>query len=451
MAALSASAAKTLWQGAIDVLRENDLGEWTRPAPSLYPHQWSWDSAFIAIGLSHVNPARALRELRALLRGQWADGRIPHIVFNPLTREDAYFPGPSRWSCLPVGAPAPREPLTSGICQPPVHALALHAILDLPEIGPQAPLWHEVADLYPGLLRWHRYLASSRDPDSQGLITIYHPWESGTDNSPRWDAPLARVGVGDMPPYTRRDLAHVIDPSHRPTDAEYDRYIWLVESLKLAGYVDEVIRERHPFRVKDALFSAIFAAANAALAAVANRLNRPSSERDELAELEDRFSRGVGACWSESLGLALDFDLRARAPIEVKTFAGLAPLLLPRPAGGLADEAAARLESAEFAGHPSLGFPVVPSTVPNSVGFRPATYWRGPSWPVMNWLLWRGLRQHGKLDAAQRLRDANLALLAQPAAEFAEYFHPFTGEPLGSRHQSWTAAAALDWLAQGDK
>jgi len=32
-------------------------------------------------------------------------------------------------------------------------------------------------------------------------------------------------------------------------------------------------------------------------------------------------------------------------------------------------------------------------------------------------------------------------------ATFAEYFEPFSGEPLGSLDQSWTAAVALDWLA----
>ena len=29
---------------------------------------------------------------------------------------------------------------------------------------------------------------------------------------------------------------------------------------------------------------------------------------------------------------------------------------------------------------------------------------------------------------------------------FAEYYEPFTGEPLGSMQQSWTAASVLDWL-----
>ena len=52
-------------------------------APRLYPHQWSWDSAFIAIGLAHIDAERALRELETLFAAQWADGRVPHIVFNP--------------------------------------------------------------------------------------------------------------------------------------------------------------------------------------------------------------------------------------------------------------------------------------------------------------------------------------------------------------------------------
>jgi glucosylglycerate hydrolase len=30
---------------------------------------------------------------------------------------------------------------------------------------------------------------------------------------------------------------------------------------------------------------------------------------------------------------------------------------------------------------------------------------------------------------------------------FGEYYEPFTGEPLGSMDQSWTAAVALEWLA----
>jgi hypothetical protein len=41
---------------AIRVLRTNDRGTWTRPSPRLYPHQWSWDAAFVAIGWAHLVP-----------------------------------------------------------------------------------------------------------------------------------------------------------------------------------------------------------------------------------------------------------------------------------------------------------------------------------------------------------------------------------------------------------
>ena len=50
---------------AQEVLRQNDMGGWTRAASDLYPHQWSWDSGFIAIGLAHLDTHRAARELRA--------------------------------------------------------------------------------------------------------------------------------------------------------------------------------------------------------------------------------------------------------------------------------------------------------------------------------------------------------------------------------------------------
>lgn len=37
------------------VLKGNWTGYGTKPAPDLYPHRWSWDSAFIAMGYSHPN------------------------------------------------------------------------------------------------------------------------------------------------------------------------------------------------------------------------------------------------------------------------------------------------------------------------------------------------------------------------------------------------------------
>ncbi|HVH45739.1 MAG TPA: hypothetical protein VM925_25475, partial [Labilithrix sp.] len=108
---------KTLRASAEAVLQANDRGGYTIPSAKLYPHQWNWDSAFAAIGWAHLDPRRAARELHMLLRGQWKDGLVPHIVFNPAAAH--YEPGPATWQT--DGAPgAPTNAQASSITQPPV-------------------------------------------------------------------------------------------------------------------------------------------------------------------------------------------------------------------------------------------------------------------------------------------------------------------------------------------
>lgn len=313
-----------LREAALRVLRHNDLGTWTKPAPRLYPHQWSWDSAFIAIGLARIDARRALRELETLFDAQWADGRLPHIAFNP--EAASYFPGSDWWASAHINRLAPRAPATSGLIQPPVHALALQRILSVAQSHGEREIELRIAELFPRVVAWHRYLATRRDASGSGLLTIYHPWESGTDNSPRWDAALARVQVGALPAYQRHDLKHVQDLSERPTNAEYDRYLWLVELLKAAGYDDATIQRDYPFQVQDVLMSAVFAAANDVLAEVGCTLQKPAVETDELRAWARRSSLAVHDTWDPELELALDRDVTA-GPIRVETCAGLAPLL----------------------------------------------------------------------------------------------------------------------------
>ena len=103
--------------------------------------------------------------------------------------------------------------------------------------------------------------------------------------------------------------------------------------------------------------------------------------------------------------------------------------------------------SEDWCGHPGFAVALPPSTSPASPSFRARTYWRGPQWPVVAWLFSWAFDRHGLPDQAVRLREEGLRLLAR--GEFGEYYEPFTGEALGSSHQSWTAAVALDWLVRG--
>jgi glucosylglycerate hydrolase len=97
------------------------------------------------------------------------------------------------------------------------------------------------------------------------------------------------VEVGVAPPHPRYDLEHVDDPSQRPTDADYDRYLWLVQLVKRATCDEATIYRSHPFLVKDVLFSAILVAANEALLEIF-RLVRAWHEDAEL--ISSWISRG---------------------------------------------------------------------------------------------------------------------------------------------------------------
>jgi hypothetical protein len=77
------------------VLEVNQRGDYTVPAEGLYPHQWLWDSCFIAIGLRHYDLERAQKEILSLLRGQWSNGMMPNMIFA----DDDAQPGSTRQCC----------------------------------------------------------------------------------------------------------------------------------------------------------------------------------------------------------------------------------------------------------------------------------------------------------------------------------------------------------------
>jgi hypothetical protein len=417
------------------ILEHNWRGRSTVPSRTLYPHQWSWDAAFIAVGWAHVDPQRAQLELRSLLRGQWADGRVPHIVFDPGVPEDAYFPAPAFWRSHEVAA-APRGVPTSGITQPPLHAPAALAISRrLP--GPHARDF--LTALYPGLAAQEGYLARERDAGG-GLAAIVHPWESGLDNSPAWDAALDAVALppGGVEPYERRDLAHA-DPADRPTDAAYDRYVHLARTYRARGYADAGLTEWSPFLVEDPLFNAVALWASRSLVEIAERIGADPGPHHAHA---DRLHEALGArLWDPARGGFAVRDLVAGRLVERRTVGCLAPLLDHGLAPERVDALAADLRSERFWRH--AGVASYDLTAPD---MDPRRYWRGPVWVNTNWLLATGLRLHGRDALAAELDAATLGLVA--GAGFREYFDPRTGVGHGSDDFSWSAALVLDILAR---
>ncbi|MEU6291180.1 MGH1-like glycoside hydrolase domain-containing protein [Streptomyces sp. NPDC005047] len=435
----AAPADLTLRRGAARVLLDNWTGASTVPSRTLYPHQWSWDSAFVAIGLRHLSVRRAQRELESLLAAQWADGRVPHIVFNPALPHDAYFPSPDFWQSSRAGraAGAPSAAETSGIVQPPVHALAAWLVhrADPDESRRRGFL----ARVHPRLAAWHDYLLDRRDLGGGGLAAVVHPWEPGMDNSPCWDRALQRIEPSPPGTFRRADLDHG-HPADRPTDLDYGRYVRLATEYREAGYDDRTAP--HRFAVEDPSFNALLAVSELALAAMSRELGLPGERHTERAAALTRAL--VDRLWDAEAGLFRVRDLHTGTHVDERSVSGLVPLLVPHLPADVVRSLHATLTGPHFSAPATR---LVPSYDLTGPAFDPTRYWRGPAWFNTAWLIERGLRTHGLRQDADVLRADFLARAGRSG--FAEYVDPGTGEARGTRHFSWTAALTLDLLSPG--
>jgi Trehalase len=431
------STDEELANHAREVLDANWLGHATSPSVRLYPHQWSWDSAFVAIGYVHYDEHRATTELESLFAGQWANGMLPHIVFV----EDGppYFPGPEIWRSEHTPG-APERPRTSGIVQPPVHATAVWHVYQHSRDRGHARTFLENA--LPRLVSWHDYLHRERTRDGSPLVEIWHPWESGMDNSPLWDGILTRISPTSTVPADRRTDLQVAEPAERPTGADYDRYLHLVALFRECTYDGARIRAATPFAVRDVLFNTLLVRADHDLATIADELGEPAEPYRKRAEL---LARAVDSeLWSDDRGSYLDVDVVAGELIDVAAWSRFSPLFAGIPHSG---RAARVIDELIGSAVPIDGIGVaVPTLPPDDARFEPTLYWRGPVWINANWLLYHGLLRYGFAAEAAALRGAMIELARRGG--FSEHYNPMTGRGHGGGEFAWSAALVLDLLAQ---
>ncbi|OEK05901.1 MGH1-like glycoside hydrolase domain-containing protein [Roseivirga misakiensis] len=441
---MSIENQEKLFNQASQILNDNTWdGRYTVPSANLYPYQWNWDSGFVAMGFAHFDVSRAMRELKSLFEGQWANGMLPHIVFHSKKRE-GYFPGPSYWESKKV-AIAPRHVGTSGITQPPVHGFILEQIFNL------HPGNEEVKDFvtafYPKILNLHRYFYEYRDPNKEGLAFIFHPWASGRDNSPLWDDLVKTIQIkpGDIPPYKRYDNLKA-DPSERPSDKDYDIYVYLMELGKRHQYDGKEIAKDCPFLVQDTLFNAMLIRSNEALIKLGSKLGLDTKEVEEWnAQSKITFDQKL---WVESLLSYAPYDLQNDRHIALKEIGAFTSLY----AGIPSDNRASILNDyiTSIANRPD-GFRVMPSFDPDHNIFDARRYWKGPIWPQMNWLVHQGLARYDFKETANQVKSDFLELVDNLG--FHEYFDPRKSvadqlkHGYGGNHFSWTAAVVLDFIA----
>lgn len=428
-----------LKERAEQILTDNNRGGYTVPSPRLYPFQWSWDSGFIALGLSYFNKEAAFAEIRNMFKGQWSNGMLPHINFHH--EDPGYFPGPDVWGTRQTRW-APKGLATSGITQPPVFGFILSLLAE--RFGDDEEFLALVKEIYPKIKAFHAYLYKRRDPLNEGLVYINHNWESGTDNSPLWDEVLEGMDVSGARDVSalRRDVK-TVDAAQRPTNENYKRYIYLVDLFREAGYDDDKIFDATPFAVQDVLFNSMLIRSNEGLIALSSLVE------EEAGEIQAWNEGSIAAlnkkCWNEEDGFYYDYDLKGNKQIALKVSNGFMPLF----AGAASPVQAERLKSNLLQSFRNGDYLLCASSAVDGGAFNPVKYWRGPIWINVNWMLYQGLLRYGFTEEAAQVKRDSIRLVE--GAGFYEYFDPRAGKAddergLGGNNFSWTAALYLDLI-----
>ena len=435
-------ADKFLIDKAKRVLNQNYQKKgFTIPSKNLYPFQWKWDSGFIAIGFAHFDIEKAKKEINSLLNAQWKNGFIPHIVFH--TKNDSYFPGAD----FHKSSLHPKSPVhidTSGITQPPVLGFVLEKLYNIADDKEDVLnfLKNQIDKVYKN----HEYFYSKRDINNEGLVYIYHNWESGTDNSPVWD----EIWKTMNPPrykFERKDTTHV-DSSQRPTDREYDHYIDIIELAKKFNYDDHKIAKHSPFLIQDPLFNSILIKSNESLIRLYKILGGNEEKIKYLKSKNEKSLTSINEkLYNSSIGAYLHFDLRNKKNIPLVSSSSFSPLFCGAPNFKIAK----RLKSTLVEKFGKEDYYLCSSFDPEGIQHDPKKYWRGPVWINLNWILYNGLKRYKFKETAKRIKNDSLELVDKLG--FYEYFNPSkknseNNKGYGGENFSWSAALTIDFLSE---
>lgn len=340
---------------------------YSTPHPATYPHQWLWDSCFHSLVWAALgDDRRAVTELASVFRHQSPTGFVPHMSYDGAPSLHEAFWGRTR---------------TSSITQPPVYG---HTVAELVRRG------IDVTDDVVASARLGLSFLLRRRARIDGLVTIVHPWESGGDDSPRWDDWFAAVWDADT--WFRRKGELVVSITRDDDGAPIGN---------------------DAFPVTSAGFNALVAFSALELASVTG----DGALRADAGALVDALDRR----WSPSLGTWVD----GPGSGSVRTaYDLLGHLVVDRPVP------ASLFEPDGF------GTPAGPAGVHLAeAAYDPGAYWRGSVWPQVLYLLAVAAERRGQPDLAGRLRTALRRGVV--TSGLAEHWHAETGAGLGARPQGW--------------
>lgn len=409
----------------------------TAPDKSRYPYQWLWDSCFEAIGLRHVDPVRAEEELRSLLAGQWPNGMIPNIVharadvlasrqwhqagedikhFHVFAAvKDAFKALDFKVQQGIFAVMYDGKSKSSGITQPPIVAEAALAVAK--DLSPQQSAAF-LSQTYPQIKRYYDWIA--RERVQGGLMVIYHSWETGADNSPRFDA-----------------IYGVKPGTFHATWFNLMKKFPAILALKENGW-----KYSDRFAAKCVDMNSYYYSNLLALSEMAREAGHAADAAGYQAQAQAVRSAMQAQLWDPKAGAFRDLGLvkghwqwlEADTPDEfMPLYAGLLDKNDPRVAGIVATITDPKKYWTPYP---------LPTVARDDPRFDPKSYWRGTSWVNVNYLVAKGLLAYGYTAQARSLLERTLDMVSRGGMR--EYFNSETGEGLGAEHFSWTAALVVE-------
>jgi glycogen debranching enzyme len=327
-----------------------------------YYNQFFWDSGFHAIPWIWFNDKEpAQSELKNFVLNQWRNGMIPYELF-------LYDVNGREWM--------ETDAKTTAATQPPTLAISLMEIFA--KFGDKEFLEF----FYEPLLRYEDWLWRYRDLGRRGLSYVFHIWESGTDNSPKFD-----------PVHKNR----LLDPALEVVDFNVFIYLLRQAILKMA----DILGKEPPARIKERI-----------------ALTKQSAN-EVLLDKEDGFYYDVWA----------DTDKH----VKVKAFSGVLPLITDWPD----EETRERLLNDYLLSEKEFNTECpVPSVSVSEPTFASHDFWRGANWPQITWTFVYGLKRNSHAEAASIILDKYLAQSTK--RHFCnEYCDSVTGQDVGLPFQGW--------------
>jgi len=347
----------------------------------MYPNQYFWDEGFHSILLSNLKDVDLPYQfLKNFSYTQAPDGGIPGS--SSFTKDfEKYLKDVTKNG--------------SNDMQPIVSAVTLNYLKGKPGWAKdKIKIIYETNDKY---VDW---LYKCKDKDNNGLVEYTSSFQSGTDDSPRFDGLFSKGNhIGVM-----------------QAVESVEQNVWLSLMHYNLSEMATLLGDKK---------AAVIHAKKAAI-------------------LETKIEKYF---WNEEDGFYYDINTTTHQQIKVKAEFAFMIMFMKN-----AREDRIKRLVTEHLLNPKefwLNYPV-PSVALSESTFSQKTMWRGPVWPNMNWLICLGLEQHGYKEIAKDLATKTVKMLGPQyqgqvcirGPRFNEWFNPINGDALGNENISWSCGVA---------